>query len=215
MKIFQELGEILFPVRCFGCSTLGIEICSRCRKQWHAHIYRSSFDGLAVYSAVSYSPVAKRIILAAKESGIKSADQLIAGAIIHSLKYFLKERELGLLVPIPSRRSSNRLRGRDSLSEIVKAVSKEEDIDSASLLTHNRRVKDQTKLTARNRHHNLHGALSLQEGAWAEIKANSNVILIDDLVTTGASLIEARRALQARGIRVVGAVTACVSAPVR
>lgn len=164
-----------------------------------------------VYSSVHYSSVAQRIILSAKENGIKGADQLIAGAITHSLRYFLKEWEVGTLVPIPSRKSSNRLRGRDFLFEIVKGISDKEGLECASLLFHNRRVVDQTKLTAENRHRNLEGAFDLRPGGRGEIKENSNVILIDDLITTGTSLIEARRALEARRIKVIGAVTAATS----
>lgn len=164
-----------------------------------------------VYSSLHYSSVAKRIILAAKENGIKGADQLIKGAITHSLKYFLKEWEVGTLVPVPSRKSSNRLRGRDFLHTIVKEISAAESLDCASVLIHNRRVVDQTKLSAEKRHRNLEGAFDLRPGARGEIKENSNVILIDDLITTGTSLTEARRALEARRIKVIGAVTAATS----
>ena len=44
---------------------------------------------------------------------------------------------------------------------------------------------------------------------------DTDVILVDDLLTTGATLLEARRALEVRGIRVIAAITACLSPPLR
>jgi len=41
------------------------------------------------------------------------------------------------------------------------------------------------------------------------------VIIVDDLVTTGSTLNEAARALNAAGFRVLGAITACLAKPVR
>jgi predicted amidophosphoribosyltransferase len=75
-----------------------------------------------VYSGVLYSPVSKRIILAAKEDGIKAADDLIIHALSHCLHLLLRDFEVGILVPAPSRKSSNRKRGRDFLSEITHAI---------------------------------------------------------------------------------------------
>jgi predicted amidophosphoribosyltransferase len=45
--------------------------------------------------------------------------------------------------------------------------------------------------------------------------ANIPVIIVDDVVTTGATLREAGRALHAGGFSVIGAITACVAKPLR
>ena len=77
------------------------------------------------------------------------------------------------------------------------------------LLTHVRKVKDQSTLNAKARSINLDGALISRRFV------GGNAVLIDDLVTTGATLHEAARALRARGITVAAAVTACVAEPLR
>ena len=92
----NSLSEILFPTRCFGCRALGPDICAKCRLLWSPHLYRSTLDSMHVYSAVLYSPVAKRIILSAKENGIKAADDLIIYALTHSLKLLLRDFEIGI-----------------------------------------------------------------------------------------------------------------------
>lgn len=171
-----------------------------------------------VYSAVLYSPVAKRIILSGKENGIKAADNLIISALSHSLHLLLRDFELGILVPVPSRRSSNRKRGRDFLSEITHTIAKNESLECIDLLIHTRRIKDQSELNAHQRSENIYQALAINRNklpAQGVIGVSSDVILVDDLITTGATLLEARRALEVRGIRVIAAITACLSPPLR
>jgi predicted amidophosphoribosyltransferase len=72
-------------------------------------------------------------------------------------------------------------------------------------------VKDQTLLDASARYKNLEGALTLKK---LPVRVQE-VFLIDDLVTTGATLNEAVKTLEMGGFRVVGAVTALVSLPLR
>ena len=124
MRLFSDFKYLLFPTRCFGCRELGYSICSQCRKLWNPHLYRSTLDSMHVYSSILYSPVAQRIILSAKEGGIKAADDLIIHAISHSLHLLLRDFEVGILVPAPSRKSSNRKRGRDFLSEITHSIAR-------------------------------------------------------------------------------------------
>jgi len=211
----KSLTEILFPSRCFGCRVLGPTICSQCRLLWNPHLYRTTLDSMHVYSAVLYSPVAKRIILSAKENGIKAADDLIIHALSHCLHLLLRDFEIGILVPAPSRKSSNRKRGRDFLSEVTHSIADSESLDCMDLLTHTRKVKDQSELNAHQRTENIYQAMAIDRNKLSALGVDADVILVDDLLTTGATLLEARRALEVRGIRVIAAITACLSPPLR
>ena len=166
---------------------------------------------LLVTSSVMYSEVASKILLAAKESHIKSADALIAEAIIHSLSHNLRKQSIDALIPIPSRKSAARLRGRQFVEVIAHMVSLQSGVKVHSVLSHQRKIRDQSGLHIQERRNNLEGALV--------VKGNQGglgrVLLVDDLVTTGATLAEAARALRYAGIEVVGAVTAALAHPVR
>lgn len=235
MKIFGSLGstlnEMIFPVRCISCSQLGSSLCQLCRRGWSlgAHdryLTTSSSGSIKVFSSVRYSTVAQKIILAAKESSIQSADLLVQAAIAHSVNRFLLKHKVDYLVPVPSRKSAVRLRGRRFVTEMCRELSREIDIPIADIVTHQRSVQDQSRLQNRQRWNNLEGSMVVKGGGPHPIHSgissgfssgissgissgtSRNVLLIDDLVTTGATLVEAARALRQAGFAILGAVTA-------
>ena len=217
-----NLTEIIFPSRCIGCTRLGISICSECRKQWHPHIYQREInwngENFPVLSAIQYSPIASRVLLSAKESQIRAADQLIVNGVVHSLNTFVKRYGSATLVPVPSRKSANRKRGRNFLQEITSQVAAEVGLSSHSLLTHSRKVRDQSRLNIADRSENLSRAFSIAPELTAQLSAGNTgptIIVIDDLITTGATLSEAIRALRTAGFTVLGAVTSCTAKPLR
>ncbi|WP_189824265.1 ComF family protein [Streptomyces finlayi] len=123
-----------------------------------------------------------------------------------------------VLVPVPSARRSVAVRGQDPVRRIAFAAAGELRRSGRAarvvpVLRQRRRVRDQAGLSARERAANLAGALEVVPGAerllagswpgsgagsWAGSRAVSRVVLVDDLMTTGASLAEAARALRAR-----------------
>jgi predicted amidophosphoribosyltransferase len=207
-----SLRELIFPVRCLGCDQLGISICSVCRKFWHPRIIKTwsrSDISFPIYSSIPYSPIAGRVLLAAKEDSLELADNLLASALMHSLRGARVEAQCDFLIPIPSRKSVARKRGRQFISILSKKIGESEGLPTEDLLTHIRKVRDQSNLDAKHRAENLEGALvSLRF-------ISGRAVLIDDLVTTGATLREAARALRTAGIEVSAAVTACVAEPLR
>lgn len=212
MKIFDELSQLLFPSRCYGCSILGPTICSACRSQWHPHYYKTNIGPISVHSSLLYSPTASKIILASKENGLRGADDLIIQAIIQVLERAKIDKQHFRLVPIPSSKNSQRKRGRSFMVDITQQVSVHTGIPISDCLQISRRIKDQSGLNKLARNSNMQGAFSLKSSARGQL------IVVDDVVTTGATLREAARALNSQGIRgltSLSAVTACVAQPLR
>lgn len=166
---------------------------------------------LQVTSSILYSSIAQKIILGAKESHLKIADELVSSAITHSLQSFMRNTSVEILIPIPSRREATRLRGREFLVEMTQPASEQLNIPLISTLAHRRKVRDQSGLHRQERWNNLEGVFVVHpvEGL------RGNAVLVDDLVTTGATLIAAAHALRYAGIKVVGAVTAALAQPLR
>ena len=119
-----------------------------------------------------------------------------------------------LLVPVPSARRAVRARGHDPARRIALAAARElrrtgTPARVVAALRQRRAVADQAGLKSRQRVENLGGALVVAPGA-ARLLTGGAVVLVDDLMTTGASLAEAARAVRAASEVVPDA---CAGAP--
>jgi predicted amidophosphoribosyltransferase len=214
MKAIEDLSQLLFPTRCYGCNVLGISICTTCRREWIPHYYKTYIDQLHVHSALIYTSTASKIIMASKENGLRGADQLLINAIIHVLGLAKLDRNHCRLIPIPSGKSSQRRRGRSFIVDLTSQISAITGIEMNDCLQLRKKVADQSGLSRSQRLTNMSHAFSVKSGSVVR----GDLILIDDVVTTGATLREAARALNSQGFHAVGsvsAVTACVAQPLR
>ncbi|MBW1603256.1 ComF family protein [Streptomyces sp. JJ66] len=121
-----------------------------------------------------------------------------------------------LLVPVPSARRSVAARGHDPVRRLARAAasalrSTGVAARAAAVLCQHRPVADQARLTPGERHRNLAGALTVAPGAVRLLGAARAVVVVDDLVTTGASLAEAVRALTAAGAPCAGAAVVALA----
>ncbi len=185
--------------------------------------YRGS---LQIFAGSKYSPSLSRIILAAKEDNQLQARAFLAERLNQSLKRALKEislrRELAIreivIIPIPSRRLADRKRGFAHVELLVTQLmnlNKTLDIQILNCLSHSKKVSDQTSLNFHERAMNMKGAFVVDRIKYLEIyptkNSNSVVFLIDDLVTTGATVQAANSALLTLGGSVDGVLASCAT----
>lgn len=138
-----------------------------------------------------------------------------------------------VLVPVPSRPAATRARGRDPTRALVEAAARELGRDRARgdragapatnrevaatgvlvcrLLVTRAGVADQAGLDTAGRAANLHHSLRVRPSGARDLARVApriaGVVVCDDVLTTGATLVEATRALRAVGLPILGAAT--------
>lgn len=203
---------MIFPPRCLGCGVLNEGLCRLCSIIWILRSHRAVVGRTPIFSSLRYNSSVSRILLSAKEDGIAKADELLLLALHSSLLSAIENLGMRpLLVPIPSSARAIRRRGREFVFDMTVRVGARENMPVQNLLQHNRRVLDQSQLNGSERFQNLAGAISLKVACGRP----REVIIVDDLITTGATLNEAVRALEIGGFRVLAGITAFVALPLR
>lgn len=213
--VFSGLRSLVFPSICVMCESYAADICDQCNLQWSKPPHLLRFDDVPTSSVVAYSTQVSSVVLKAKEDGNRVARRLIAETMYRSIDLIVKKSpQLPLLiVPIPSSRRAIRQRGESFLHPIMNNV-----IDIAhrnsrnwawkEILMHKKRVRDQAGLNSRERTLNVRGVFAVRD----EVVADRPIIVVDDVITTGATLRNAISALNERKMTVLGASTACASA---
>jgi len=155
-----------------------------------------------VSALLPYEGAAQRLLLSHKERGQLALTRPLGAALATAV--LVHGRLPVVLCPLPSTPQAVRQRGHDHAMRLAKAaaaslLARDVDARAARLLVPARRLADQSGLSASQRAANLAGALR-SVGV-----PRGRVVLVDDVITTGATLVEGTRALQAGGHQVVGA----------
>jgi predicted amidophosphoribosyltransferase len=229
-ELARDALATLIPVDCAGCGAPGGSPCPRCAGALvHSAPYAVPGRGSAqcpVVAAAVYSGTVRSLLLAHKERGriglARPLGAALADAVVVALSLVPGSDEPPhrsiLLVPVPSRRDAVRRRGHDSVAALATEASRamrREGIAarSVSLLAPVRDVDDQVGLSAPQRHANVADAFAAPRARpgrprrqKGKVKEPPVIVVVDDITTSGATLDESVRALEAAGHRVTAAV---------
>jgi predicted amidophosphoribosyltransferase len=203
---------------CAGCGGRPGLLCDSCRNELSSPARQLTLraGGLRVVAVGGYGGSVRNVVLAHKERGRLGLARPLGDALADAVTGLFDAdgcpgcgRRPVALVPAPSARAAVRRRGHDPLLRIARRAGvilrrRGWDVGVLPVLRHNRRVPDQAGLGRAERLVNLHGAMGLRRGA-AVLLSRRCVVIVDDVVTTGATLGEAARVLQAAGSQPCGA----------
>lgn len=205
-KIISALADLFLGARCPGCGVAGLGICDECLEKISAQPsvqrYLPSLGvdapGLNIQAGLAYVEPVSRLILAHKERGAWNLCKPLAKLVVDRCSIPADV----VLCPIPSDSAVVRQRGYDHCFSLARAISASLGIEVKQWLVRNRRVGDQKTRDRRDRLGSQIFSMRAKNAA-----SGRKVMIFDDVVTTGATLREGNRALQAAGADCLGALT--------
>lgn len=195
--------DLILPLECGGCGAASTRWCAMCAAQLSVgddepHLVTPRTDpGVPVFALGRHAGVRRRAIVRAKEHGRSDLIVPLAGALSAGLQHLLTWGVVGTpvtLVPAPTRFIAARRRGGDPVRRIATAaVAGLPGVGVVPALRLRPWVRDSVGLSGAARQRNIAGRVRLIRPVAGE------VVLVDDIVTTGATAAESVRMLTTSG----------------
>ena len=183
---------LLLPVSCAGCGAPDRSVCAECLEGLRPSPKVVTRDGVTAWAALDYGGVVARVVGAYKDASRTDAAAPLVRALHAALAEAVAGRPAGALevCTIPSTRAAMRARGYAPVDELLARCG----IRPSPVLRLARDRRDQAGLGAEARRANADGALEARRRLDAR-----RFVLVDDVLTTGATIAEAARAVTAAG----------------
>lgn len=218
--------DIVLPRGCAGCDAPDEVLCAACMRLLHkpprcqSMEMRGDQEAVAVWSCAAYRGRVRRAILAWKDHDDVELDSLfgacMASLALHDDMRSLIQQALSsasepvLVIPAPSSRRSLARRGRKHLMPLVQAVSMALETDKVpsqcydALVMRGVRSKSVQSHSRSARARRVQGHMNLRRGMSVSGRC---VVLVDDIITSGATLRQCAKVIEDSGGRVLAAMT--------
>ena len=206
MGLSSNALEWLFPSRCSLCGVVGLPpICDACRSQFETEGSPHSLCGPLDYRLSAYW-YESRAAMAVKRLKFNRCSSLASPMAQDLAKLIFRHgwADGMLVVPIPIHWTRRAWRGFNQAELLCEAIPPE--ILRPQWLRRTRPTRPQTTLSREERARNLEGAFR----ASPEV-AGRDILLVDDVVTTGQTAVQCAQALKEFGANEVSLVTFAVS----
>lgn len=225
--------DAFFPKKCAGCGKTGTYFCANCirnSKLFFPQICpvceRNSVDGVAhvqcrkrltpdgLTSIWNYQKAPRELILKLKYKYVSDVALSLAVPTFGVLKNTKRSAPQApkwnsklVLVPIPLHWTRKNWRGFNHVEEVGKIFAKLMGWQMANLLVRSKMAKQQVGLKGKERKSNVEGVFEVSNNLTIQQFNNIDVILFDDVWTTGATMKEAARVLKEAGFKHVWCLT--------
>lgn len=216
--------NFFFPVHCLGCDLPGEWFCESCHlgsqlstglnycqlcgravavigELCSFHQAESGLTGLLSYGDYQAPPIRQAINLA-KYHGVWAGLSPLAEQAWLSRWHHLPNQQWHMIIPLALDPRRQRARGFNQSYYLAQVLNRHLEAPISQQLRRIRKTAQQVGLNRADRHRNMEGVFN-----WNGEQLHSNVILVDDVVTTAATLASAARVLRQAGAESVWACT--------
>jgi competence protein ComFC len=221
MNVLETILNIVFPVNCVSCGKRNSDLCFKCLSE-SREAERESADWIFPLFDYRHIPIKKSIWLLKYKNKKRIANvfaEVMYGRIIEELSELsiMKDFKNAILIPIPLSTERYKERGYNQAVLICQELIKLDEKNNGeknfvlekNILIKIKDTEHQANIKERrDRLKNLIGSFAIKNSKenLEKIK-NRNIILIDDVTTTGATLNEAKKILKQSGARKIIAFT--------
>ncbi len=220
IHIFKGFLNFLLPQRCLGCGKQNFPLCDECVaaiplsevSKTDQFFGKSEFIDKIIPASSYKNEIVKKAIWLLKYRGAKILAEPLAGIIFRRIKNEISEimpafeQNKALIIPIPLSKKRFRERGYNQAEFLGKFLSDKMSINiKTDILYKTKETKSQVEIKDKEKRlENICGAFEIKN---AETIKGKNIILIDDVVTTGATLNEAAFVLKKAGAKKIIGLT--------
>ncbi|WP_293978733.1 ComF family protein [uncultured Clostridium sp.] len=201
-NIHRGILEIIYPREsyCIICKEDDISgLCSKCRRS----IIRIRDSNTKIESYGYYGGVLKELILKFKYYSNFTAGDILAEFLEEYIADNFDYKDF-IITYIPLSKSCKRKRGFNQCQYLAERISDDLEIPIKEVLIKKRENKEQKKLKYNERHENIKGVFELKDNFNV---TGLNLILIDDVTTSGATMEEGCRILKKYGAKQIKLLT--------
>jgi ComF family protein len=192
----ETILDYLFPAACVACGAISSAICDTCLPPPEA-IQRFTLGPLRVVALGTYDGALRRAILALKR-GRRDVGVALANALRQ--RFAAELQPCRVLVPVPTTAARRAERGFDQAALLARELERSSGLAVLEILLQTagdaQRGRSRTaRLGARGRFR-----------CSAAVARGLEIVLLDDVATTGATLRDCRAVLESAGARVTGGI---------
>lgn len=190
-NLISSFLNLIYNQKCLVCSCAKTDelLCKSCLKDVHylSTFPQRIFNSTEIYCATIYQSTTKKLIQLLKFSHKKKASKALAYILFEYFKRLNLNKDFIIVYP-PSFFVKTAQRGYEHMFLIAKEFSKLTGFNVyKDLIIKSKPTKPQYK--AKNRHSNIKDSFKINQKYIEELK-NKNILLIDDITTSGATLEE-------------------------
>ncbi len=201
--VLDQLSDLLVPTACAGCRVRGVALCPHCTSVLESSTMVQTASG--VWARNDRLGLGRAAVKALKLGDERTLLPVIGGLLADSIARAVvtsmpRASTPIVLVPVPRRRAARKQGRADTVLAIAKQAARAlgswpAGVHVESVATFARQPLDQRTLSVARRRENLAGAMVARPIS----RCNSIVVAVDDVVTTGSTLVELMRALRESG----------------